>query len=317
MYSVVIPTYRRPKELSNCVDIILKQTIKPKEIIVSGVETDDELKGVLDILKEKCQREGVDFKCILSSTRGIAYQRNRGLENASCEYILMIDDDVEIPPDFVETGLSIFEEKNALIVSGFDQRPPKVNRFRRFFASIFFLDIHGTKNSQRVLPSGAHTTAYSADYDIEAEWISSEVWLIRREVVEKFKFEERLGIRSAREDQDFSYSVKKAFGRGLVKSPRLKFFHNHSPGGREKISKMPHFHVYSQYVFFRKHLFKPKNKIIFAWSMVGLIVQGLGRAFRQGDFWVFYETLRALYRLIRFWNLGRYGKFYSLYLPLR
>ncbi|MEO0230328.1 MAG: glycosyltransferase [candidate division WOR-3 bacterium] len=316
MYSVVIPTYKRPKELQNCLRFIFNQTIKPKEVVVSGVIGDKTIEEVIPKLSKECESRGISFKFIGSYRKGISYQRNRGMEAAQQKYILMIDDDVEIPPNFVETAISILNEKKALIVSGFDTRPPIVRKFQNLWRRVFYLDYYA-KNFQIVLPSGSKVIAYTADREISTQWLSTTVWVMRSEVAKKIKFDENLVNYSHREDQDYSYTVYKVFGGGLILSPRLKFVHHHSSAGRIRVSKFCHLYVYNTFLLFRKHFFNsPRSKAIFIWSMIGMAIQGLNHALQQRNLGIFYETIVALARVVVNWSNAKHLCFKRLYEPV-
>lgn len=316
MYSVVIPTYRRKDELITCIRHLFNQSIKPSEIVISGVKDDIDTKETVEYLAKEYASETVNFKYVTSLRKGIATQRNRGLETAEYEYILMIDDDVEIPPHFVETAIAILQERNGLLVTGFDVRKPVVKPIQNLLRKLFFLD-HYARNLQIILPAGSKVIAYAADKDVEAQWLSTTVLVMRKEVTNTIKFDETLVNYSHREDQDFSYSVYKRFGKRLILSPRLSFTHHHSSRSRVKYSKFCHLYVYNTFFLFRKHFFDlPKNKLIFTWSMIGIALQGLNHSFQHGNISFFYETMRALIRVINSWHQAKLMRFGKLYEPV-
>lgn len=89
-YSVVIRTLGNTGEkYRQTLEAVAKQTVKPMEIIVAipdGYTLDHRLGNERII---RCQK-------------GMVSQRAAGIENASSDYLLVIDDDINIPPNFVE-----------------------------------------------------------------------------------------------------------------------------------------------------------------------------------------------------------------------
>lgn len=312
-YSAVIPTYKRGNDLRRCVINLLNQTLKPSEIIISGVEGDVETYEAFESLKESYPDSNIKLVTLPRQRRGISAQRNNGLRSASFDLVLMVDDDVKLPPDFAGDGFRILLEQDALIVTGVEEgqkEPPKIqNAIRR----IFYFD-HYEKNKQAVLPSGAKVIAYQPASDLRAEFLGSQVWLMRKEIIDHFRFDETMITYSHREDQDFSYAVYRKFGPRLVMSPRLKFKHLHSPGGRVRQGVMSHIVVYNLLLNYRKHFFDRKNaKLIFTWCLLGLILQNLHQVIKRGNVTIFIETLNAVIGVINSWNHIRIGKFSKLY----
>jgi glycosyltransferase involved in cell wall biosynthesis len=310
-YSAVIPTYKRGKDLKRCVVNLLSQTLKPSEIIISGVEGDTETYEAFKSLKEMYPDENI--RLVVTSIRGISAGRNNGLLNAKEDLVLMVDDDVELPPNFAEKGFEKLLYYDALIVTGIGDdvhEPPKVQNLIR---KLFFID-HYEKSRQIVLPSGGMIRAYQPNKDLRTEFLGSFVWLMKREVINHVRFNETMVTYSHREDQDFSYSVYKKFGPKLILSPDLKFKHLHAPGGRLGQEKMSHIVVYNLMLNFRKHFFDKKGaKIIFAWSLLGLIVQSLHQAIKKRNVKIFVETFNAVVNVINNWNLIKHHKFSRLY----
>ncbi|EMO42285.1 glycosyltransferase family 2 protein [Leptospira noguchii] len=87
--SVVIPTYNRENKILNSISSVLKQTLPPKEIIV----VDD---GSTDATVSKIQETFSDkVQILLLEHKGVSHARNRGVENASGDWIAFLDSDDE------------------------------------------------------------------------------------------------------------------------------------------------------------------------------------------------------------------------------
>ncbi|MBW8035100.1 MAG: glycosyltransferase family 2 protein [Planctomycetes bacterium] len=86
--SAVMPAYNCEKYISRALDSILKQSRPADEIIV----IDD---GSTDRTGEIVQGYGDKVKYILQENTGAGAARNRGIEEASCEWIAFLDSDDE------------------------------------------------------------------------------------------------------------------------------------------------------------------------------------------------------------------------------
>lgn len=114
--SVVTPTLRRPAEIEGLLANLCKQTIAPTEIIVvDGAPpqeraTEETVARVADSLPFKCE--------YIRHGGGTAVQRNRGIEASTCSFIALIDDDVRLEPQFLETIISAFVQDQEKKVGG-------------------------------------------------------------------------------------------------------------------------------------------------------------------------------------------------------
>jgi len=90
--SVIIPTFNRSKWVSEAVDSVLHQTLKPREIIVVDDGSTDDTADVLD-------GYGDAIRVLrLKENRGVSAARNRGIEAACCRYVAFLDsDDLWLP----------------------------------------------------------------------------------------------------------------------------------------------------------------------------------------------------------------------------
>ena len=100
-YSVVIRTLGNAGDkYRSLLDSIQSQTVQPEEIIVA--------------IPDGCELDHtIGTERIVRCEKGMVTQRAVGINEAKSEYILVVDDDVEFPSDFVE-GLHHFMTKNNL-----------------------------------------------------------------------------------------------------------------------------------------------------------------------------------------------------------
>lgn len=110
--SVIIPTYNRPERVGGAVKSVLTQTHIPEEIIVVNDNSDQSYEDVVKSLPD-C----VDY-IELETNMGGAGARNHGVERASGDILMFLDDDDRWRPQKVERQLNQFDRNTALVYSG-------------------------------------------------------------------------------------------------------------------------------------------------------------------------------------------------------
>lgn len=112
--SVIIPCFNQAEFLEECVDSVLKQTMTDFEIIVvDDGSTDEKSKEILDAFKK------TKTKIIRQQNMGLVGARNTGVKNARGKYILPLDCDDKISPNFLEKCSKYMDEnKNCGICGG-------------------------------------------------------------------------------------------------------------------------------------------------------------------------------------------------------
>lgn len=107
--SVLVPTLgTREKEIRRLLETLEKQSYKDFEIIFV---TQDNHEIVKDII---CKYSNLDIKQIEMSVKGLSRARNRGLEQASGEIVVLSDDDCWYPVNAFEIIVNAFEKDNVL-----------------------------------------------------------------------------------------------------------------------------------------------------------------------------------------------------------
>jgi len=118
--SVIVPTYFRAHDLSELLDSILRQTVKPFEVIVVDDTPNDSVKEVCDKFREIFREFGIDLIYVRNPReRSSAIARIVGAERAKGDIIMFFDSDIILMPNYIEEILKIFnEKKDAIGVQG-------------------------------------------------------------------------------------------------------------------------------------------------------------------------------------------------------
>lgn len=93
LITVIIPNWNGKHFLKKCIESLLNQTLTNfRIIVVDNGSTDDSVFFLHDTFPE--------VHCIsLPENKGFSYAVNRGIEQAETPYILLLNNDIEVPPD--------------------------------------------------------------------------------------------------------------------------------------------------------------------------------------------------------------------------
>lgn len=94
-YSVILPTFGRPDEVTNFLESMTTQELKDFEVIVVDGSLDNILHPVIEEYKNK-----TDLKYFHDRGLGASESRNLGCEKANGEYLVFIDSDCIVPKEY-------------------------------------------------------------------------------------------------------------------------------------------------------------------------------------------------------------------------
>ena len=116
--SVVISTYNAQNYISECLDATINQTYTNLEVIIVDDGSEDDTLSILQSYAAKDSRITV-FR---HSNKGVSTTRNKGIQNATGDYIVFFDADDYPEPDLIEAYVNAInewsEKKVALIGTG-------------------------------------------------------------------------------------------------------------------------------------------------------------------------------------------------------
>ena len=111
--SVIIPCFNDGQFINEAVDSVLSTNYPDIEIIiVNDGSTDD------TTLKTLLQLEKTGIKVLSQTNNGLAKSRNRGIKECSGQYIIPLDADNKIKPDFIKKSIPVLSSGQWDIVYG-------------------------------------------------------------------------------------------------------------------------------------------------------------------------------------------------------
>ncbi|MEM7770655.1 MAG: glycosyltransferase family A protein [Cyanobacteria bacterium P01_E01_bin.6] len=104
-FSIIIPAYNGDRFLAHAIESVLSQTLQTFEIIVVNDGSTDETAHVLEPYGDR-------IRYIYQENQGVAAARNRGLELATGEYIVFLDQDDYWKPTKLEEQVAYFKQNS-------------------------------------------------------------------------------------------------------------------------------------------------------------------------------------------------------------
>lgn len=112
MVSICVSIHNMESSLRYCLDSLVNQTIKEKEIILVNNGSTDGSQSIIDEYKEKYS----EIKVVIQEDRGLAQGRKSGVDVAMGKYIAFVDADDKVDLQMYETMVNVAEQERAQIV---------------------------------------------------------------------------------------------------------------------------------------------------------------------------------------------------------
>ena len=115
MISIIIPVYKVEEYLRQCLDSVVNQTYRNLEIILVDDGSPDSCGKICDEYAQKDAR----FKVVHKENGGVSDARNAGLEIFQGDYLMFVDSDDWVEPNYCEKALtSAVEYKVSCVAFG-------------------------------------------------------------------------------------------------------------------------------------------------------------------------------------------------------
>lgn len=114
--TIVVPVYNAANTIEKCVQSILVQSFSNFEVLLINDGSKDRSLAIL----EKLKNSDVRIRIVDQENMGVAKTRNLGIQLASSEYIMFIDNDDFIEKDYIETFYNeITKQRLDIVIGGY------------------------------------------------------------------------------------------------------------------------------------------------------------------------------------------------------
>jgi ubiquinone/menaquinone biosynthesis C-methylase UbiE/glycosyltransferase involved in cell wall biosynthesis len=272
-FSVVIPTKDRLDDLTECIQSLLRQTKRPKEIIVVDGSIYQQIE---ERIRNMCRQEGIPFKYIKQTEGKFARAKNLGALAAEGDIVSFVDDDTVLDDKHIEELSKVYERDIHKLIGGVKGICTNIRRYnpaKETYCRLFMLGGH-SKDKTNLLPSGSCYVPVTLSGVKRADGFIGPTMSYRKRIFDEFRFDEEF-----EHGDELSFSGLVAQKYELYITPHAKLVHKVSPVARD-IKKSQPMNTYAQYYHFRR-LIKPsfKNKLCFLWSCLGYFLSHGGMFF--------------------------------------
>jgi GT2 family glycosyltransferase len=222
--SLIIPTLSRLHELEVTLAAIRAGTVLPRELIVVDASPDDRTERFIGELASKAS--DVDLIYVRAAQAGVPGQRNAGLTRATEDFILFVDNDVTVAPDFIEELLKAFDDPEVGAACGLITNQVRPSRYTRWVQWIFRQTRYARRSYYQ--RSGFPTFLYRPEEPALVGALTGGLTMFRREAIADFRFDDRVLFI---DDDNYSLDLR-ARGWKLRQWPAARATHREAAEGR-------------------------------------------------------------------------------------
>jgi glycosyltransferase involved in cell wall biosynthesis len=227
--TVVVCTHDRPGPLRRAAEAVLAQTRLPAEMIV----VKDSPGPPAAELAALASAAGVPYRAVNMPSPSLPASRNRGMELAGGDVVMLLDDDMLMPPDFLADLLALYEADDEGRVAGIGVTPALTTppgMGQRIWDSVSAALGRGRWVPRRWAARSVALPWRLRGKLLPARRLSGGTISLRRRVAKSERFEQAFTGYALAEDREFCYRV--GARHGLFFCPSLVLTHDFAPGGR-------------------------------------------------------------------------------------
>ena len=211
--SILIPVYNTADYLKECLDSVLKQTLREIEVICVDDGSTDGSAAILRAYAAKDKR----VKILTQSNRGLPAARNAGLDAARGEYVGFVDSDDKVLPQMYKKLLRAAKKNKADVVVCGATVFPRFPAPGKWLASV-------------LTPRDKVYDGFTPDLLFKERGARPFLWrdLVRRDLIERngLRLDENVVVG---EDQAFQFKVFPRAGRVAFLSAKLYCYRHARP----------------------------------------------------------------------------------------
>jgi GT2 family glycosyltransferase len=253
----VVPTKDRPIDLQKMLNSITTQTIQPTQIII----VDGSTKPIVGILNG-FPNLSLDYVRVIPA--GLAKQRNAGMAKIQNDITVAgyLDDDLVLEPTATEKIISFWNETAPTTGGASFSIINQPYSSSKSFSSFFLLD---HKQSGKMMSSSFQAQIPFVKTTVETDWLYGGATLWRREVIQKFSYDEWYIGTGYLEDVDYSYRVRQKYRLFVVSEARAYHYSRQIPLNKNYI--LGRHQIINRTYFFCK--MKSFSRSAFVWALFG------------------------------------------------
>ena len=250
--SAIVPTINRPSSLRRLLNSLAAQTVKVDEVIVADASLGDESN---DVATDPCwRRGGLNVSRIRVLPPNAVRQREAAIGQALGDFLLLLDDDVQLEVDCVEEMLRLFASQTGVVgvFANFNNQvwshPTKL--WRLYMRYVLKMP-EGTWQGRVVGPLLRFAYNPVPDKPQPIEWIGAGNSMIRRVAFDAVGGFSDFFLHRCTVNEDVDLGIKLGQTGRLLFCPTARMAHHHAPGGRVSTITAAEDDLYNRYRIMR------------------------------------------------------------------
>lgn len=230
--TAIIPTLGRADMLERCLASLQGQSLKPAEVIVVHCGHDPDTAQV--VLDPRWAAGGMAVRYVAAERCNAVVQRNHGMSMAAHDYLLFLDDDVELEADFVTELLQPMLASARVgatmgqAIGHAQHEPPLLWRCYRWLCVPHELRLAPGRVVGAAVPNGFPRGAVTP---VAVEWLAGGLMLVRRNAFQSVAgFAPYFTGPAPGEDVDFGYRLSRQWT--VLWIPSARAWHHQAASGR-------------------------------------------------------------------------------------
>lgn len=115
--TIAICTYNRADYLEDTLRDLAGQNGQDQfSVLVIDNNSDDDTAEICSRFRD--ENPDIGFEYLIEEQQGLSYARNRAMRESAADWVLFIDDDVELPPNFADTAAEFVSEQEEPCCAG-------------------------------------------------------------------------------------------------------------------------------------------------------------------------------------------------------
>jgi GT2 family glycosyltransferase len=251
--SAIVATIGRPESLTRLLASLARQTRPLFEVVIADGSSDG---GVAAVVSDpRWAASGLCLKRIAVQPPHAVRQRIAAIEASSGEFILFLDDDVELEDDCVHQLVDTLERTPGAVAVGSDfsnQTWPEPPLAWRIYLK-YVLGLEQGEWQGRVVGPLLRFGYNPSPSDVAPMgWLNTGGTLVRREAYDACGGFSDFFLHRATINEDVDLSLKLSRIGRLLLNPRARIAHYHAPGGRLSTAAAAEDDLYNRYLILRE-----------------------------------------------------------------
>lgn len=271
IYSAIIPTINRPKELITSINSILSQEILPDELIIIDQSRNNQSHELVQRLYRKYQKKPKMKYFHDIKISSLVEAKQKGVESSSGDVICFLEDDVILHSDYFKNVIQLFNNNDKIlgccgVVSNLQNKFIYEYIFRLFHRGIFYDPRINTRQ---------YCADLISDILVPSRFLSGGISCYRKEVFGEVNFDIANDFHML-EDIDFSSRAADIFGNEkFVINKKICLEHHMSPINRLQLKNRWKRKIIEYLTFYKKHRQKRWSLINLIWLLLGMVNESI------------------------------------------